>query len=117
MLFVLRVAVRVLTSAICALNGAGDNKYAVARGVETSSRSVTMAALLLCTAVGGFLASEILLLKQIGVGIGLTIVIDATFVRCILVPAAMGVIGGEWNWWAPKPIKQLVERIGLRETE
>jgi RND superfamily putative drug exporter len=76
-----------------------------------------MAALLLCTAVGGFLASEILLLKQIGVGIGLTIVIDATFVRCILVPAAMGVLGGDLNWWAPKPIKDLVEFVGLREEE
>ena len=74
-----------------------------------------MAALLLCTAVGGFLASEILLLKQIGVGIGLTIVIDATFVRCILVPAAMGVMGGDMNWWAPDIVKQIVEYIRLRE--
>ena len=83
--------------------------------METSARSVTMAALLLCTAVGGFLASEILLLKQIGVGIGLSIVLDATFDRCILVPAAMAVMGGDLNWWAPESVKRVTEYVGLKE--
>ena len=95
----------------------GDNNYSVARGIETSAKSVTMAAVLLCTAVGGFLASEILLLKQIGIGIGLTIVIDATFVRCIFVPAAMAAMGADVNWWAPAPVKRLVEYVGLQEKE
>lgn len=76
-----------------------------------------MAALLLCTAVGGFLAAEILLLKQIGVGIGLTIVIDATVVRCVFVPSVLAVMGGDANWWAPKPVKEFVEWCGLLEDE
>ena len=91
-----------------------DNKYAVARGIQTSARAVTMAAMLLCTAVGGFLASELLLLKQIGVGIGLTVLIDATVVRCIFVPAVMALLG-DLNWWAPKPVKDFVSYIGMQE--
>ena len=94
----------------------GDYKYSVARGIETGARSVTMAAILMCTAVGGFLASEVLLLKQIGVGIGLTILIDATLVRCIFVPAVMAVLG-DFAWWAPVPVKQFVEYVNLRERE
>ena len=95
----------------------GDNNYAVARGIETSARSVTMAALLLCTAVGGFLAAEILLLKQIGVGIGLTIVLDATVVRCVFVPSVLALMGGKASWYAPKPVTQFVEWCGLLEEE
>lgn len=90
-----------------------DNNYAIAQGIQSSARSVTMAAILLCTAIGGFLASELLLLKEIGMGIGLTVVIDATVVRCILVPSVMSLMG-DLNWWAPKPLQDFIFTLGLR---
>ena len=93
----------------------GDNEYAVCRGIQTSARTVTVAAVLLVVAVGGFLASNVLVLKQIGIGIGLTIVMDATLMRCILVPAYMGLFPPYWNWWAPAPIKKIVDILNLKE--
>ena len=92
----------------------GDNNFAVCKGIATSSRAVTMAAVLLCTAVGGFLSSEVLVLKQIGIGIGLTIVLDATIMRCVLVPAYLGIMPAWMNWWAPEPIKRMVAVLGLK---
>lgn len=92
----------------------GDTKHAVARGIQSSTRSITLAAVLLCATVGSFLAAEVLLLKQIGMGIGLTIFIDATIVRAILVPAAMALMG-DYNWYAPEPIKRFVEYLDIKE--
>jgi predicted RND superfamily exporter protein len=91
----------------------GDNQEAVARGIQSSARTVTLAAALLCTAVGGLLAADVLLLKQIGLGVGLTVIMDATIVRCVLVPCLMALMG-DWNWYAPQFIKQIVSYFGLR---
>lgn len=90
-----------------------DNVYAVAKGIQTSARSVTMAAVLLTATVGGFLAADVLLLKQIGMGIGLTIFMDATVVRLILVPALMALMG-DYNWYAPEPLKKVVEKLNIK---
>jgi uncharacterized membrane protein YdfJ with MMPL/SSD domain len=92
----------------------GDNNYATAKGVSSSARSVTIAAILICTAIGGFLSSKSIILKMIGMGIGLTIVIDATVVRCILIPSAMVTLG-DYTWYAPAPIKKFVKYFGLEE--
>jgi uncharacterized membrane protein YdfJ with MMPL/SSD domain len=87
---------------------------AVAYGLERTGRLVTAAALLFCVAIGAFVTSDIFFIKELGFGSALAVAIDATFVRALLVPALMGRLG-ERAWWAPRPLRRLHERIGLRE--
>lgn len=87
---------------------------AVAHGLERTGRLVTAAALLFCVAIGAFSTSHIFFIKQLGVGAALAVAIDATVVRALLVPAIMGRLG-EFTWWAPRPLRRLHKRIGLRE--
>ena len=75
---------------------------------------MTAAALLFCVAIGAFTTSHIFFVKQLGVGAALAVAIDATVVRALLVPALMGRLG-ERTWWAPRPLRRLHARIGLRE--
>ncbi len=89
-------------------------REAVAYGVERTGRLITAAALLFCVAVGAFVTSHIFFIKQFGLGTALAVAIDATFVRALLVPALMGRLG-ERTWWAPRPLRRLHARIGLRE--
>jgi RND superfamily putative drug exporter len=77
-----------------------ENREAVALGLERTGRVVTAAALLFCVAVGSFATSEIVLVKEIGVGIALAVAIDASLVRALLVPSLMALLG-DWNWWRP----------------
>jgi len=72
--------------------GASDEE-AVARGLERSGRIVTAAALLFCVAIGAFSTSRIVFIKELGVGIGAAVVVDATIVRAFLVPSLMGCSG------------------------
>jgi uncharacterized membrane protein YdfJ with MMPL/SSD domain len=88
---------------------------AVAHGLERTGRLVTAAALLFCVAIGAFVTSEIFFIKELGFGAALAVAIDATFVRALLVPALMGRLG-ERAWWAPRPLRRLYLRIGLRES-
>jgi RND superfamily putative drug exporter len=94
--------------------GAG-NKEAVAIGLERSGRIVTAAALLFSVAVLAFATSQIVFIKELGVGTAIAVLIDATIVRALLVPSLMALLG-EWNWWAPRPLRRLYERIGLRDS-
>jgi uncharacterized membrane protein YdfJ with MMPL/SSD domain len=89
-------------------------REAIARGLERTGRLVTAAALLFCVAIGAFASSHIFFVKQLGVGAALAVAIDATVVRALLVPAIMGRLG-ERAWWAPRPLRKLHRRIGLRE--
>ena len=89
-------------------------REAVARGLERTGRLVTAAALLFCVAIGAFVTSHVFFVKQLGFGAALAVAIDATFVRALLVPAIMGRLG-ERVWWAPRPLRHLHGRIGLRE--
>lgn len=91
-----------------------DHPFSVAAGIEESARAITLAALLLCIVLGSFLASQIIPLKEIGMGIALTILIDATVIRCILVPAMMAILG-QYTWWAPKIVQDFVKIAGLME--
>jgi uncharacterized membrane protein YdfJ with MMPL/SSD domain len=91
------------------------NDEAVAVGLERTGRIVTAAALLFCVAVGAFATSQIIFLKELGIGTALAVLIDATIVRALLVPSLMKLLG-DWNWWAPRPLARLHARIGLRET-
>ena len=74
------------------------NREAVAVGLERTGRIITAAALLFCVAVGAFATSQIVIVKEIGVGIMLAVLIDASIVRVLLVPSLMAILG-RWNWW------------------
>ncbi len=89
-------------------------REAVAHGLERTGRLVTAAALLFCVAIGAFVTSQVFFVKQLGFGAALAVAIDATLVRALLVPALMGTLG-EASWWAPRPLRRLHARIGLRE--
>ncbi|WP_109506865.1 MMPL family transporter [Nocardioides speluncae] len=92
----------------------GDNEAAVVAGVRKTGRIITSAALLLIVVIGAFGLSGIVFMKMIGIGMALAILIDATIIRAILVPATMKLLGN-WNWWAPGPLRRWWERYGFRE--
>ena len=91
------------------------NSEAVALGLERTGRIVTSAALLFAVAVGAFATSQIVFIKELGIGTALAVLLDASIVRALLVPSLMELLGSA-NWWAPRPLRRLYERIGLRET-
>ena len=62
----------------------------------------------------GFAAGELLTIKEVGLGMAIAVVLDATVVRMLLVPATMKLMG-RWNWWAPGPLRRLHRRVGLAE--
>jgi RND superfamily putative drug exporter len=88
------------------------NALAVPLGLERTGRIVTSAALLFCVAIGAFSTSRIVFVKELGVGTALAVLIDATIVRALLVPSLMALLG-EWNWWAPGPLRRLQARLGV----
>ncbi|WP_426242861.1 MMPL family transporter [Nocardioides sp. LHG3406-4] len=91
-----------------------DNTRAVAIGVQKTGRIITSAALLLAVVIGAFGTSGIVFMKMIGVGMLVALLIDATIVRALLVPATMKLLG-DWNWWAPAPMRRWWDRHGFRE--
>jgi RND superfamily putative drug exporter len=76
---------------------------------------VTAAAVLFAVAVGAFATSQIVFIKELGVGAALAVLIDASIIRALLVPSLMALLG-PLNWWAPRPLRRLHDRIGLRES-
>ncbi len=92
----------------------GDNDLAVAVGLQRSGKIITSAAILIVIVFIGFAAGEVLAIKQLGVGLAIAVIIDATLVRGLLVPATMKVLG-ERNWWAPAPLRRFHDRFGLHE--
>jgi uncharacterized membrane protein YdfJ with MMPL/SSD domain len=94
----------------------GDNTLAVTRGLQRTGRIITSAALLFVVVVGAFATSGITFIQMIGVGLAVAVVIDATVVRALLVPATMRLLG-RWNWWAPAPLARFWRRYGIRESD
>ncbi|TDB97542.1 MMPL family transporter [Actinomadura sp. 7K534] len=92
----------------------GDNTAAVAAGVQRTGAIITSAALLFIVVIGAFATSGITFIKMVGVGMVIAIVLDATVVRGLLVPATMRLLGRA-NWWAPGPLAGLYRRYGIRE--
>jgi uncharacterized membrane protein YdfJ with MMPL/SSD domain len=92
--------------------GASDSE-AVAIGLERTGRIVTAAALLFAVAIGAFATSKLVFIKELGVGTALAVLIDASIIRALLVPSLMELLGS-WNWWAPRPLRRLHDRIGMR---
>jgi trehalose monomycolate/heme transporter len=94
----------------------GDNTVAVAAGLQRTGGLITSLALLLIVVVAFFSASSITFLKLLGVGMIVALLVDATVVRILLVPATMRLLGRA-NWWAPGPLRRLYSRYGLSEAE
>jgi uncharacterized membrane protein YdfJ with MMPL/SSD domain len=95
-------------------DGGATTANAVAIGLERVGRIATAAAVLFAVAIGAFVTSEMIFIKQLGLGIALAVLIDATIVRALLVPSLMELLG-EWNWWAPKPLRRIHARLGFSE--
>jgi len=93
--------------------GASDSE-SVAIGLERTGRIVTAAAVLFSIAIGAFATSEIIFIKENGVGTALAVLIDATIIRALLVPSLMELLG-KWNWWAPRPLHRIHARFGISE--
>ncbi len=92
----------------------GDNTHSVAMGLERTGGIVTAAAALLSVTFLAFATSGISFIKLFGLGLALAVVMDATIIRATLVPAFMR-LAGEANWWAPKWLKRVHGRFGIRE--
>ncbi|KAA1428835.1 MMPL family transporter [Nocardioides antri] len=91
-----------------------DNDEAVIRGLAHTGRIVSTAAVLIAISFFAFLVSDISFIQFFGLGTGLAILIDATVVRGVLLPAGIRLLG-EWAWWAPAPLRVLHRRVGLSE--
>ena len=97
-----------------ARDGGEPNSESVAIGLGRTGRVVTAAALLFCVAIGAFATSQIVFIKELGIGTAAGVILDATIVRAFLVPSLMGLLG-RWNWWAPSPLRWVHSRVGLNE--
>ncbi|WP_371496347.1 MMPL family transporter [Kitasatospora sp. NBC_00374] len=91
-----------------------DCAKAVQLGLQRSGRIITSAALLMVIVFAGFAAGQMLMVKQMGIALAVAVAVDATLVRCLLVPATMSLFG-KLNWWAPAPLRRLHRMIGLSE--
>ena len=104
-----------LLSRIKEFHDAGlDNDASVRAGLQRTGRVITSAALIIVVVFAGFVVGDLLVIKETGVALAIAVIIDASLVRILLVPATMTLLG-EWNWWAPAPLRRLYERVGLRE--
>ena len=91
-----------------------SNEEAVAVGIARTGRVITAAALMIAVVFLAFGVSSVFFMKQIAVGMAVGVLLDATVVRALLVPALMRILG-EWNWWAPAPLRRFQLRFGFSE--
>ena len=92
----------------------GDNTAAIAAGLQRTGGVITSAALMLGVVIGSFSVSSVTFTKMMGVGMFVALLVDATVVRLLLVPATMKLLGAA-NWWAPGPLRRIYERFGFKE--
>jgi len=92
----------------------GESTTAVAAGLQRTGGLITSLALLLIIVVGAFSASGITFIKLMGIGMIVALIVDATVVRVLLVPATMRLLGAA-NWWAPRPLRRMYARYPIRE--
>jgi RND superfamily putative drug exporter len=90
----------------------GDNTHAVAFALERTGRLITGAAAIMAAVFFAFGTADMVPIQAIGIGMGIAVVVDATVVRALLVPATMRLMG-KWNWWAPAPLARLHRRLKL----
>jgi RND superfamily putative drug exporter len=87
-----------------------DNTLAVGVGLERTGRLITAAAAIMAAIFFGFAMADLVVIKAIGIGMGIAVVLDATIVRALLVPATMRLLG-RWNWWAPPTLARWHARV------
>jgi RND superfamily putative drug exporter len=90
----------------------GDQSLAIGLGLNRAGRVVSAAALLMVVVCCGFATGQLLTIKQLSVGLAIAVALDATVVRCLLLPASMALLGNA-NWWAPSPLRRLHARYRL----
>jgi RND superfamily putative drug exporter len=95
-------------------DGGADNVTSVARGLERTGRIVTAAALIMAVVFLAFATGRVSFIKLFGLGLTLAVITDAFLIRGTLVPAFMR-LAGEWNWWAPGPLRRFHDRWGISE--
>ena len=93
-----------------------DNDKSVARGLARTGRVITAAALVMSISFAALFGAHVQFMRMLGLGLTLAVLVDATLVRMVLLPAFMHLLG-KWNWWAPKPLVWLHDRAGLHEGE
>lgn len=91
-----------------------SNEEAVAIGIARTGRVITAAAIMIAVVFLAFGVSSVFFMKQIALGMAVGVMLDATIVRALLVPSLMRLLG-EWNWWAPKPLRRIYLRLGISE--
>jgi len=89
----------------------GDNTESVAFGLRSTGRLITGAALIMVAVFAGFARGEMVMFQQVGFGLGVAVLVDATIIRSVLVPASMKLLGRA-NWWLP-PVLNWLPRIGI----
>ncbi|MEE2044347.1 MMPL family transporter, partial [Nocardiopsis tropica] len=92
----------------------GDNTRSVAAGLQHTGQIITSAAILLMVVLLAMGTSGLLFLKIIGIGLAIAVLVDATLVRAVMVPATMRLLGSA-NWWLPRPLRWLHDRVGISE--
>jgi RND superfamily putative drug exporter len=91
-----------------------DSDESVALGLAHTGRVITAAALIMAISFAALIAAQVAVMRLFGLGLTLAVLVDATLVRVVLVPAFMHVMG-KWNWWAPKPLVRLHGLLGISE--
>jgi RND superfamily putative drug exporter len=87
-----------------------SNEDAIAAGLEQTAGIITAAALVMLVVFGSFAFTGVLVIKEIGFGLAIAVLVDATIVRVVLVPATMKLLG-RWNWWMPAGLDRVVPEI------
>jgi RND superfamily putative drug exporter len=97
-----------------AARGRSDNDRAVALGIAYTGRIITAGALIMSISFAALIAANVSFMRMFGLGLTLAVLVDATLVRMVLVPAFMRLMGG-WNWWAPHWLRRVHDRLGVTE--
>ena len=92
----------------------GDLHASVANGLQRTGSLISAAALLMSIVMISFIFSQVTFMKLLGLGLALAILLDATIIRSVMVPALMRLMGN-FNWWAPRFMKTVHERVGIHE--
>jgi len=94
----------------------GDNTEAVGWGLEHTARIITSAAAIMVTVFGAFAFARMLPIKELGFGLAAAVLLDATIIRVVMVPATMRLMG-KWNWWLPGWLDRMLPKVALEEPE
>jgi RND superfamily putative drug exporter len=91
----------------------GDNDQSVVAGVAHTARVITAAAAIMAAVFGCFIVADVLELKEFGFALAVAVVLDATLIRLLIVPAVMKVAGGKANWWLPGFLERILPRVNV----